>query len=429
MGMILMNKKSKFLEGLRITNEILNDIIFMCETRMKKSYFTRIGSSKMGFKNIIVFILNFVTKSLQIELDDFVNLTNSSDVNVTKQAFSEARKKISPTAFIKLTDGILKWFYNETDFKLYKGYRLLAIDGSVLEISNTEELRQEFGYVENQSVKVARAQASGLYDVENDMMLAATISKYATPERTQAVELINKLEELGFKNDLLLLDRGYPSRDLISLIESKKIKYLMRVSTNFIKAVNEAKEEDQVITIKYKGQLLQIRVLRFKLDSGVEEVLITNILDKSFDVAAFKKLYFKRWGIEGKYDEIKNRLQLENFTGETPIAIQQDFYAAMYLTNMVSLAKMDANVVIEEKNKDKDLKYEYKVNTNVLIGKLKDSLVLMMLEESPRKRSSKLKKIMKEITRNVVPIRTDRSNPRVKKSSNNKYPTNRKSAL
>jgi hypothetical protein len=429
MGMILMKVNSKILEGLRITNNILNDIIFMCETRTKQTYFTRSEVSKLGFKNIIVFILNFVTKSLQIELDDFLNLTNGSDISVSKQAFSEARKKISPTAFIKMTDGILKWFYNDTDFKLYKEYRLLAIDGSVLEISNTEELREKFGYVENQSVKVARAQASGLYDVENDMMLATTIAKYKTPERTLAIELINKLENLGFKNDLILFDRGYPSKDLISLIETKQVKYLMRVSSNFIKEVNQAKEQDQVISVKHKDQTLHIRVLKFKLDSGVEEVLITNIVDKSFDVDSFKELYFKRWNIEVKYDELKNRLQLENFTGETTIAIEQDFYAAMYLTNMVSLAKMDANAAIEEKNKGKNLKYEYKVNTNVLIGKLKDSLVLMMLQQNPRKRSSMLKKIMKEVSRNVIPIRPGRSNPRVKKSRNNKFITSRKRAL
>jgi len=37
------------LEGIRITNELINDIIFMCETRMKETYFTRTGNSKMNF--------------------------------------------------------------------------------------------------------------------------------------------------------------------------------------------------------------------------------------------------------------------------------------------------------------------------------------------------------------------------------------------
>lgn len=424
-----MKQKSYLLEGIRITNGLINDIIFMCETRMKETYFTRIGKNKMTFKSLIVFILNFVKKSLQIELDDFFNNINRTDFNVTKQAFSEARQKISPTAFTKMSDSIIKWFYKDTEYRRFNGYRLLSVDGTVLEINNTEKLREQFGYIENQSIKVARARAAGLYDVENDMILTAVLSKYRSSERAQAEELINKLEDIGFSNDLILFDRGYPSRDFISFIEQKKIKYLMRVSGAFLKVVVEAKNEDQIIETKHKKELLKIRVLKFQLDSGITEILITNIFDESFTVTDFKELYFKRWGIEVKYNELKNRLQIENFSGETPIAIEQDFYATMYLSNMVSLAKMDANAIVEEENNDKELKYKYKVNTNILIGKLKNSLVLMLLEKSPRKRSKILKKIMEEISRNVIPIRPGRSYVRRMTVRANKNPLNRKRSL
>lgn len=151
-----------------------------------------------------------------------------------------------------------------------------------------------------------------------------------------------------------------------------------------------------------------MRVLKFKLDSGIVETLITNIFDERFSVADFKELYIKIWGIEVKYNEIKNKLQIENFTGETPIAIEQDFYSTMYLANMVALARKDANQVIEEEYKEKGLKYEYKVNTNVLIGKLKDTLITMIATNNPWKRSRMLKHIEKEIERNVIPVRPDR---------------------
>jgi hypothetical protein len=126
---------------------------------------------------------------------------------------------------------------------------------------------------------------------------------------------------------------------------------------------------------------------------------------------------------------LKNRLQIENFTGETSIAIKQDFYATVYLSNMVTLAKMDAEIIISEKNKDKNLKYEYKVNTNILIGKLKTSLVYMLLEEKPRKRSKLLKKTIKEISNNIIPIRPGRKNRRRMTLRANKNPMNKKRAL
>ena len=53
-----------------------------------------------------------------------------------------------------------------------------------------------------------------------------------------------------------------------------------------------------------------------------------------------------RWGIEIKYDELKNRLQIENFTGTTKIAIEQDFYATIYLSNMVEMARSRSDELI-----------------------------------------------------------------------------------
>jgi len=136
------------------------------------------------------------------------------------------------------------------------------------------------------------------------------------------------------------------------------VKYLMRVKNQSMKEFNEAKEPDQIIEINVEGKTIKVRVLRLMLDSDVEEVLVTNLLDESPGIQAFKALYFKRWGIEVKYNELKNRLQLQNFTGDTVIAVEQDFYASMYLANMVALAKNEANEEIAQKNEDKNLKYD-----------------------------------------------------------------------
>lgn len=65
----------------------------------------------MTFKSIVIFILNFVKKILQLELDDFFTEINKTSFNLTKQAFSEARQKISHEAFIKMSDKVIEWFY------------------------------------------------------------------------------------------------------------------------------------------------------------------------------------------------------------------------------------------------------------------------------------------------------------------------------
>ena len=81
------------------------------------------------------------------------------------------------------------------------------------------------------------------------------------------------------------------------------------------------------------------------------------------------------------------------------------------------------------KNEDKNLKYKYKVNTNILIGKFKDSMVLMLLEDNSEKRNSMFHRIMQEISKNMVPIRPNRSKPRNMGRKAPKHPLNQKRCL
>ncbi|MBD3841954.1 MAG: hypothetical protein IE909_08725 [Campylobacterales bacterium] len=47
----------------------------------------------------------------------------------------------------------------------------------------------------------------------------------------------------------------------------------------------------------------------------------------------------------------KNRLGLENFTGQTALAVKQDFFATIFLTNNESMLTYDINEELKEKNK------------------------------------------------------------------------------
>jgi hypothetical protein len=423
-----MKNKKSLLEGIKLTERIIDDIIFLCDNRSKPTYFTRRG--KMSFKEIIVFTLNFVRKSLQIELDLFFKNIKGKEITITKQSFSEARLKILPEAFIKMFYAIVKWYYQDNDFKKYKGYRLSAIDGSIIELNNSQELRDVYGYEKNDHKITARALVSGIYDLENEIMIAAKITLCKYGERKAATELLDEFISNELKNDLILFDRGYPATALILKLENAGIKYVMRTSTGFLKVVKEVKEPDQIIEIHDgENSFLKVRVVKLLLDSGVEETLITNLFDQEFSIQELKELYFKRWGVETKYNELKNRLQLENFTGDNPIAVEQDFYASMYLCNMISLAKADANASIAENYNRATHKHEYKVNTNILIGKLRENLIIILLEKNARKRSKMLDELMKELARNVVPIRPGRNFIRNKNLKSNKFLLNQKRCL
>ncbi len=329
-----------------------------------------------------------------------------------------------------MADAIITWYYDDDSFKKFMGYRVCAIDASILELNNSKRLRDAFGYSEGNSITLARAKASGIYDIENDLMLTSKITKYTTGEREIAIDLIEKLKKMGLKNDLNLFDRGYPSKDFITYLEDSGIKHVIRISSEKIRQVHRAQESDQIIDLLVGNKkTVKTRVVRFMLDSDVEEVLLTNLFDENIGVHDFKVLYFKRWGIETKFNELKNRLQIENFTGDTVIAIEQDFYASIYLSNMAALAKSEANEKIALGNKDKGLMYGYRVNVNILIGKLKDSLVFMLLEDDPQKRTAMYSRIMNELVKNVIPIRPGRKYNRRKSLNANKHSANLKNSL
>ncbi len=403
--------------------KLLDDFLFKCSNRLKSNFFTR--KSKMGFKETLLFIIYMAKKSLQIELNNFYQDVLKVDETVSKQAYCEARQKIDPKAFIELNDQTVRIFYDGYNkLKLWNGYRLSAIDGTVLEIPDTHLLRETFGCSGNQNRMVARAKASCLFDVLNKIVIKSKIDPYPTPERETATYLINQLPENERMNDLVLFDRGYPSAAFIAFLSDSNINFVIRSQKkHFCKTIKPG-INDQIIHITHKEKVYNVRVVRFMLSSGEEEILLTSLLDKGYTLQEFKGLYNLRWGIEIKYDVLKNKMEIQNFTGVTPITIEQDFYATIYLSNMAEIAKKKSDAIISDKNEDKGLKYEYQTNINVLIGSMKDKFILMMLETNVRKRGRIYKEIINTISKSTVPIRPGRSNKRNARKIMGKYSKN-----
>ena len=262
----------------------------------------------------------------------------------------------------------------------------------------------------------------------SDLIIESDIRTWKAAERDVAKELIKRLENRGFKNDLLLFDRGYPSIGMFEFLESKNLKYLMRVKVNkFHREFDKANKPDQIIKLIHENRTITVRIINVILPTGETEKLVTNIIDSDFNTEDFKVLYFKRWGIEVKYSQLKSRYELENFSGVNPIAIMQDFYATIYLSNLMTMAKEEANHNISL-NKE-GLKYEYKVNMNILISKMTKTLIECFYEDNTKKRSILFDKAMKNITKNLIPIRPNRTFPRREPSRKNKYPVNKKRSV
>ncbi|WP_191963304.1 IS4 family transposase [Flavobacterium luteum] len=393
---------------------------------MNKTDFSR--RRKQPFGGMLLFMVNFLKKSLVIEIDSFVNFLNSksnltSVKKFTKSAFVQKRMKINPAVFKYLSQVIIKNTYIEsnTTIKLFYGFRILSVDGSKLTLPNTEELKKEFGESKNQTdTGVVQARISVLYDVLNSLVLDSEMDKLKTCERTLALRHSIQWK----KNDLIIYDRGYPSYDFKYEHINAGIDYLIRVKTSHSKIVQcfvdsgekaivteiFPQEKHSFIGKNYnKNSPLKVRLVRVDLPSGEVEVLMTSLLDsEKYPTKIFKELYFMRWGIETFYDELKNKLKVGCFTGYSKISILQDFFCAIFISNLQSIIVNDLQEELNIKNHN--TKLNYKINSNLSYGFLKNRILELLTKEAS------LENIFNELQnlfiQNTIPIRPNRNNKR-----------------
>ncbi|MFB9326688.1 IS4 family transposase [Paenibacillus aurantiacus] len=430
---------------------MMKTVSFLQKVRRKQTDFTR--NRKVGFFTLLCLILRMIRKSTQLELDEFRRQfmpENYDATTYTKASFSEARDKLLPEAFALLNDEVVQQYYAIGDFKTFLGFRLLAIDGSVREVPNTKENQEVFGHVITQvkDFQLARARTSLLFDVENKIALHASLSKFSDSEKSLAKQNLDHLltsPSTGVR-DLILFDRGYPSLDLIQYLDQHGIAYLMRSSHHFLKEVVGTTTPDEVVrvTVTKKraeklaaknvavraGETFVIRVLKVRLATGEEEILITNLSSDELPYEASRELYNKRWGIETCFNELKNKFEIENFSAQKPRLIEQDFLATIFLSNITSIMEEDAEAELKESQRTQTLQYdEYRINRSILIGKMRDPLIAVLLEEKPRKRAKMYRQLMAELQRHIIAVVPDRSFPRKKQPDANKYSSVKRRSL
>jgi hypothetical protein len=341
-------------------------------------------------------------------LERFFPRIGEGGVTMKQQSFSEARQKLKWEAIQEIFDLCVKNIYEGYTEHWHK-YRVLAIDGSKVALPIDDELKAVFGTY-GKGNKAVTGQASILYDIYEHVVVDALLEPIATDERTLAMRHIEKLVKMpSFGKELVIFDRGYPSNEHIKALCDKKITFLMRVRRKFNLAIDTAMNHDfKMLLGEGTSDETKVRVIKVELDSGETETLMTNLFNKRLGESDFKELYFKRWPVETEYDELKNKLSIENFSGRTETAVRQDFYAAMYLTNLATAFWWEAQEAVDEEHKGKNNKYEYRVNVNHEIGVLKDKLITAVLEEDDNKRQKIFDVINQLLISRTVPVRPNR---------------------
>lgn len=405
----------------------LNDPQFISTHRVDPKHFSR--ERKLPFPILCWLILIHLRSAMQLEMERFFERAfNRTDLVPVPSSFSRARKKLKVSAFVAL-NGIVQEVFaqhvsGDHERTRWRGLCLKAADGSTLTLPNSPEVVEHFGGMQPAKGNfVPKARISFLYDVLTEVIVAGEITPYGVGE---GLHLERFLDDIS-SNDCLILDRGYFGQLLPALICAKGAHFIMRVGLgqwNEAKDFAESGETERLVKLKvplwvreeWKDEWvnlaseIEVRLVRVELSTNEVEVLLTDLIDaEEYPAEEFDGIYHKRWGIEESYKTLKCKVEIENWSGRTPHAVEQDFQAAIVMMNIAQTLAFLKGPAVE--NQTSGRRHAYKINVKRTIAVVRDQLsALYQACEKKTERILRLigDRIMKELTL----VRPGRSSPR-----------------
>ena len=397
---------------------------------------------KMPLHDILTCTLAKKGLSATIEIRQYFQAAGKMEKAVSKQDYLKQRQKLNPDIFRILNRNYLRRFYDGSEAREWRGYLVMAVDGSRAEIPNSAENRRAYGESVNKyGRQVARANISALHDVFNWFILDIGIHHCRDSEIEEAKAHIETLKEaVGDRPVLIMFDRNYASLEFVNFLEKRGVKYLIRLHKRNYKAERGLmKSADEEVTLLHtksrmrnprrqpreltEGKSTDTRILKTALPNGDEAAFMTNLREGTAD--DILRLYRRRWSIEQKYHTLKNKLKFESVTGKASIYVAQDFWAQMIVYNMVQDFITAAERRAARRARKKRLKYAVRINENIAIGLFKEKFVKLIIEDDNGLKGALFRRLTADMERYIVPVRKLKGSPRKWKYFN-KYKCNQK---
>ena len=402
---------------------------------------------KFKFRDMIKFFLFNKGSSNQNDLDDFLeDKFDKVDIELSRQNLSQQRTFINPLVFKEISKEYLKninYNVNNSLFKTFKGFFLIAGDGSNFEIPDFKEVREEFGIKNNSLVirKPSNATFSGLMDVMNGFLLDGIIGNHKESELPLIHQNLDNIQDIiNPSQSIFIFDRGYAAMELFAHIIEMNSYFVARLQDRYYKKERkQVQSNDEEIKLNLTGERLQkfhnpdfkkkyskesclkLRIVTVEVEKENEETgeieieiysLLTNLPKNIMTTDDICEIYHQRWGIETNYNTLKNRHYIENYSGKQRITIEQDIYSKFLRYNIFCHYKNYFYNLINSKKRKKGIDEEYQVNQSNLIRKLKKYLPKMILNPTTEIIRRYSRRIIKLCSKSPEKIRKNRKSPR-----------------
>ena len=356
----------------------------LCLVRDPDKDFSR--NRKLDMVTLIKAIVLSSGKPIREELYDYFDYSVDT---ASSSAFVQQRAKLKPEAFEYVVKEFNKAYpCTET----YKGFRLIAVDGSDLSISY--DISDEETYVPNCEGFRGRnlIHINSAYDIISKRYVDTIIR--GSRHHGEQYSMYTMAERFDEKA-IFIADRNYSTWNNMEHIIKAGQFFLVRVqdihsrTSNLrkfnlpdsefdldvetiltTKATNEVKAHPDKYRMLSKSSTfdfvskdnpyypVKYRVVRFKIDGAEEyESVITNLDKDKFPADEIKKLYNLRWGIEISFRHLKYSADLSAIHARKRSSIRQEIWARILLYNLCIIMIQEAI-----KHKTKSLKYVYTVN-------------------------------------------------------------------
>lgn len=407
-------------------------------TRKAPNYFVR--KYKFPWYDVLLFLIFRCRKCIGSELSQYYSQLGLSQLRISRQAAFKAIKKVDPSVFKLLIHKLAERFYQSDLVKTYKGYILLAEDGTTINFYKTNESLRRYGWVFNQhttneeKAKKATSRSAALYDITNGLIIDFAMKRFKDSEIPIAIEQLDTIPLLQGHPAIYLADRYYGSVELFSMLESHGLKYCIRGKSNFFKHyIEKMKTNDEWIKVnidavwrrrlKYDqvkkrfslNPYINIRVVKHQYDiykkgkkESVDLIYFTNLSHEEFDSSDIMHLYSKRWEIETGYKTLKTDLEWERYFSKDCGSETCSIYAKVIFHNLSGILRkeMDKELI------DTDLevnKYKYQTNWKQLNELIRDEKLLRWIRnENPKRLKIMIELIKILINKIKVPVRPNR---------------------
>ncbi len=394
--------------------------------RNPKSNFTR--TKKISFEQTILFPMLAGQGNITSELMDFFDEKRLP----LPSAMIQRRNHVKPEGFKAL-------FSEFTDKlpvkKTYHGYRLIACDGSRLNLPYNSSDKNSF----SQSIKgrkgINQVHMNCLYDILNDLFLDISLqSIHHMDEEGAFCTFLDRERYCDPKQKkIFIADRGYASYNVLAHLFHNDQLFVIRATNCIIKGLcadnrnwlNEPYFDENVVVhiARHKSQeytklenfhyqcpsrpydylekgsadvdRLQFRILKFPLSEDSFEYIITNLPSYSFSMARIKELYNLRWNVETAFRHLKYAGNMVHIHSLKQDFLVQEIYGKLTLYNFTA-ALMAMSAPVHKQN----CNYTYVLNHTQI-----QRICIRFLRGN-------IREIEEMIARFSVPIRPGRKFPR-----------------